>query len=87
MISIAIPIRVDIPMIGSKVHQGKKGKKLDLDSFLAPLLERMLAYESVPTLKWDPTSQKLDTAAFTLRAHLLSVSGDMPGISKASRAV
>ncbi|KAJ9091313.1 hypothetical protein QFC20_007659 [Naganishia adeliensis] len=72
-------------MTGSKVHQGKKGKKLDLDSFLVPLLERMLAYESVPTLKWDPTSQKLDTAAFTLRAHLLSVSGDMPGISKARK--
>ena len=55
-------------------------RKLDMDSFLWPLIEdlRALATTGIDARRW--IDGKLQS--FTMRAHLILVSGDMPAISK-----
>jgi hypothetical protein len=52
---------------------------VDMHSYLQPMIEslRMLACEGV-----DATGE--DGTTYTLRAHLLTISGDMPSQSKVS---
>jgi hypothetical protein len=58
-------------------------RKVDMDSFLWPLIEdlRTMATTGVPAKRW--TANKL--VNFTMRAHLVVISGDMPAIAKVSR--
>jgi hypothetical protein len=55
-------------------------RTIKLDTFLFPLVEdlKKLAVQGVPARRWQ--DGKLD--AFTLRAHLVLMSGDMPAIAK-----
>ncbi|KAJ9092598.1 hypothetical protein QFC20_007327 [Naganishia adeliensis] len=59
-------------------------RQLDIDSFLEPLIHdlRKLAVEGVTAQRWEKIGQHETLNAFWLRAHLLTVSGDMPAEAK-----
>ncbi|KAJ9095016.1 hypothetical protein QFC21_005809 [Naganishia friedmannii] len=60
----------------------KDGKFL-FDSFLQPLIEdfKVLATEGIEAFQHEEESASLQP--FTLRGHLLTVTGNMPAVSKA----
>jgi hypothetical protein len=72
------------------IHAGKRdfsvGREHDLDSFLQPLIDELktLATVGVPARTWMYSADRgHDTLQpFTLRAHLLSMLGDMPAVAK-----
>lgn len=51
-----------------------------MDTFLKPLIDdlKVLATTGIPAVRWDDDQ----LVKFTMRAHLVVVSGDMPAISK-----
>lgn len=51
-----------------------------MDTFLQPLIDdlKVLATTGIPAVRWDNDQ----LVKFTMRAHLVVVSGDMPAISK-----
>lgn len=70
------------------MHLGTKRArqgKVDFDSFMQPLLEELqiLAGAGVECRRYLPGPQTLSDI-FTLRAHLITVTGDMPAVSKVS---
>lgn len=66
---------------GSKEEDGGT---VDYDSFLLPLLQdlKLLATEGVDAKEYDPLSGRLKAETFRLRAHLITVCGDMPALAK-----
>lgn len=56
-----------------------------IDTFLQPLVDdlRELASDGVPAVRWEGDS----LVKFSMKAHVIVVSGDMPAISKVSRSV
>jgi hypothetical protein len=63
-------------------------RQFDIDSFLQPLVDdlRLLAVDGVPAKRWTTLGQGGPEVLvdFTLRAHLLTFTGDMPAVSKVS---
>jgi hypothetical protein len=59
-------------------------RQFDLDSFLEPLFQdlRILATDGVRAERWVHAGPARHLVDFTLRAHLLTMSGDMPAVSK-----
>jgi hypothetical protein len=61
----------------------------DIDSFLQPLVDdlRILAVDGVPAQRWihDESSGTEIMRDFTLKAHLLTFTGDMPAVAKVSQ--
>lgn len=61
---------------------------MDFDSFLRPLYDelKVLAGQGVECRRYLPESAKL-SEMFTLRAHVITVTGDMPAVAKVSSFV
>lgn len=59
--------------------------KVNFDSFLRPLLDelKLLAGKGVECRRYLPESLTLSDV-FTLRAHVITVTGDMPAVAKVS---
>ncbi|KAJ9114449.1 hypothetical protein QFC20_001593 [Naganishia adeliensis] len=59
-------------------------RQFDIDSFLEPLIHdlRKLAVEGESAQRWEKIGQHETLNTFRLRAHLLTVSGDMPSEAK-----
>jgi hypothetical protein len=70
------------PPIGNRERH--KDRQFDIDSFLEPLMEdlKTLAVEGVSAQRWVGEGRAQELQDFRLRAHLLTVSGDMPAIAK-----
>jgi hypothetical protein len=72
------------PGVSSETDRKKKNKLgRDMDSFLIPLLEelRVLACDGVEAVRVLPGRP---SARIHFRAHVISVSGDMPAVAKVS---
>ncbi|KAI5448975.1 hypothetical protein NCC49_005708 [Naganishia albida] len=66
---------------GSKEDDGGSA---DYDSFLQPLLHdlKVLATDGVDAKEYDATTGRLADGTFKLRAHLITICGDMPAVAK-----
>ncbi|KAJ9092704.1 hypothetical protein QFC20_007305 [Naganishia adeliensis] len=70
------------PRIGNRNRN--VDRQFDIDSFLEPLIHdlRKLAVEGESAQRWEKIGQHETLNTFRLRAHLLTVSGDMPAEAK-----
>jgi hypothetical protein len=72
----------DLPCLsGSKEDDGGS---VDYDSFLQPLLHdlKVLATDGVDAKEYDAVTGRLGDETFKLRAHLITICGDMPAVAK-----
>lgn len=71
---------------GSKEDEGGS---VDYDSFLQPLLHdlKTLATDGVEAREYDPQAGCLTEQTFQLRAHVITVCGDMPAVAKVSNGL
>jgi hypothetical protein len=75
------------PILIDKPPSQQVRNAVDFDSFLKPLLEDLttLATEGILAYQYDDLSGRLKP--FQLKAHLLTVTGDMPAVSKVGRFI